>query len=477
LIDAVRTRIAQRCGLARWMLYLYYEGCRADAWLHGVATCKELTNCLRFADFGIAQTAYSALYICTNDGYVCTMRCRFFPVFAAVLAYAVLAYSEHAAAQCSPGDALLSEARAARWLVADDIVANATLDHERFTRPLPKEKPKFSALAFAGLTYQSVESTICTNRGVEEGSLRRVRFSAGVGLAHSPSGVELRFSVLHGRDSLVVPTVPNDDDAEEASAGYGQTLFALRFGHEKWLRALVGFVDPDSGFRNPRAGVAVSAPLAGGSSATSVYLGAGVPVLGLHVVSLLRAGQPEFVNVSVRERRLGSLPIAASFFPTYVREERRVFGTARLHLLTSREIEKARNSSEAPIYLENTTGVLLEGAVEARDARLRYARLRYATSVAGPGVKFGIFELAGYLEATVFRSAFFSNTKVLGTGNRRGTAWGGGLGVTSLLHTMNFGIVFDASAGFNRPELLQILPSGQNQFEFRFAAGLRFDTN
>jgi hypothetical protein len=412
------------------------------------------------------------MYTTMKACYVSRVR-----VSAWALAIAIVVGSRAAKAQCAPGDALLSEARAARWLVADDILANASLDHERFTRPSHEVIPKLTALTFAGVSFQSVGSRACTNRGVEDATLQRLRLWAGIGLTHNPTGLEMRFSVMHGRDGLNVDISPSANDSAEAATGYSQTMLALRFGHEKWLRGLVGFVDPDTGFNRPDGGVTIYAPLAVDRSAPSTYLGASIPLLGVHVVSLFRSGVPEFVNLSSQERRIGTLPISVSFFPTYIREERRVFGTARVHWFAPPGTWRTRDDNGNALYLENTRGATLEAAVEARDARLRQLRLRAGSALGDRTVAHAHMDASAYVEGTVFRSAFFSNAKILGTESTRGTAWGGGVGGNVIFHGPSIGLVMDVNAAFNRPELLQILPSAQNEFEFRGALSLRAETD
>lgn len=390
-----------------------------------------------------------------------------------------MAFSREAAAQCSSGSAL-SEVRAARWLIGDDLLANTTLDHGRFTEPVADEVPKLRALTFGGISAQGIGSTVCTNRGAERGSMQRMRIWGGVGLSHPPTGLELRFSVLHGRDSLNVDLEPQKKNSAEAVAGYSQTMFALRFGHERWLRGMVGIVDPDAGFRRAPEGLTIEAPLGTSQSAPSTYLGASIPQLGLHLMSLFRSGQVEVVNLASQEQRLGTLPLAIAFFPTYLREERRVFATARVHLLSARPLESLDRVSKGKrttmADAESTAGFLAEGSLEARDARLRHARVRYTTGIAGRDD--GVWLSANaYAEATVFRSAFFSNSKVLGTDTPRGTAWGAGAGADCFVQSRTIGLSFQVNAAWNRPELLQILPSVQDQFEVRFVFGVRGETS
>jgi hypothetical protein len=134
-----------------------------------------------------------------------------------------------------------------------------------------------------------------------------------------------------------------------------------------------------------------------------------------------------------------------------------VFGTARVHLYAQPGVVSAEDAKDNTIYLENTRGVLFEAAMEARDARLRQARVRYGAALTGQAPSsvglMGLLDLSGYLEATVFRSAFFSNARIPGTGDTRGTAWGGGAGASVLWHTASFGLLMDFNAALNRPEL------------------------
>jgi hypothetical protein len=403
----------------------------------------------------------------------------------AVLSFFYFWCDRQATAQspCSPqGDAALSETRAARWLMSDEANASATLDSERLWRS-PKElqaPPKLSVLAFAGLSGQTFDLPLCTDRGSRTGDVRRLRSWAGIGLTHQPSGLHVRFSFLYGEDALRSEgdrRRPDDEDAPVSSAGYAQKMFVLRLGHERWFHGTLGFIEAESRFNEPDAGFKIVTPLKQDTSTPGMFVGAMIPALHLGFSTLVRSGKVEVLNVASRDVRLGRLPIEIGFNPMYIHEERRAIGSARVHVFSESEAQLRDADTDEATNGLHTRGATLEASVEARDARFRHGRFRYGHSFAGVREISGShIAITGYLESTVFRSAFFARDIKPENGNTRGTAWGGGFGSNFLLHFPWFGLSFDGLLAFNRPELLQIIPSAQNCLELKGAIAVRLET-
>jgi hypothetical protein len=395
-----------------------------------------------------------------------------------VLCLSMMLGVRRAAAQCAQGDAALSEARAARWLLRDEANASAVLDNERLRRLPPAQLPALHALAFIGISGNGSRLPVCTNSSVLPGELQRNRGWGGVGLTHYPSGLHVRFSFMFGQDSLSVD-LPNSKkkNPPSASAGYRQKVFVVRFGHERWFHGVLGFIEAESRFNRPLPELGVSTPLTADTSIAGVSVGATVPVLHLGFHTLIRSGTLEVLSLGSPDVRLGRLPIAIGFSPTYIAEERRAIGTARVHLFSAPDPMNSYDSETSEISAgSQSSGATLEASVEARDARFRHGRFRYGSSVAFASEQWDRqVEAAGYVEGTVFRSAFFSNGINRDTAERRGTAWGGGVGFNMLLHTPHYGFTADGLLGFNRPELLQIVPAAQNTLEWRFSLGVRVE--
>jgi hypothetical protein len=93
--------------------------------------------------------------------------------------------------------AVLSEARAARWLVGDDVAAQALVDAERAkdreagesTGKDPPDYQIFFAQQGTGQFYVSPEPRfpVCTTRGEMGATFYRLRASAAAGLTHTPT--------------------------------------------------------------------------------------------------------------------------------------------------------------------------------------------------------------------------------------------------------------------------------------------------
>lgn len=169
----------------------------------------------------------------------------------------------------------LSEARAARWLIADDAKLQAMTDMERArltgaVRDLGGAPQAFHVFAgVTGIGQMLFGMPTCTNQRELEGRVERLRLAGNAGFTHAATGLHLRLSFVHAVDRLVVDVRQAGDKAGEvevgdANAGYAQNLFALRFGHERWLQAMVGYVGADRPFDSPsRDGLRLDARLSG----------------------------------------------------------------------------------------------------------------------------------------------------------------------------------------------------------------------
>ena len=400
-----------------------------------------------------------------------------------------------ACAQCGPGSAnqasVASEARRARWLIGDDARFQAVLDDERrhfaetmtLLRAEHREIQVFAATAFA---YQTVwPFQACTNLGSTSGSFERMRGSATVGVTHVETGLHGRVSVTGALDQLHVST-SDDEDATNARAGAHQLLVAARFGHDRWLRAIVGYVGGESTFSQTGTGnvtLVREKPRAGG---TGAFLGATIPIIHTSVVTLVQEGKTELFSVLAHDLRPGRLPFTLSLGPTYIREERQTVGLVRFRALSHESVEidhediyAEENELHHGAGLEHVSiGPILELSAESRDARIRHGRFRVqadSVDAFGGATRRRVLHASAYAEGTFFRSRFFSESLPGGAASPRGTAWGLGGGLVAGFAISPVFVALDAHVGLNRPELLSLLPSGADRPEVRAGVSVRFE--
>lgn len=412
----------------------------------------------------------------------------------------VLACSAPARAACERSVAALSEARAARWLVGDELRLQSTLDLERerlrHAVQLSGTKQSFHVFASGSGVYQRIFGMeTCSNHGPRQGSLDRVRGLLSAGITHDDSGLHVRLSVLHANDHLAVPGIGKKKDAKAATAGYRQNLYALRLGHERWFQTVFGYVDSEQPYTSPGEGGIRIDPRMPTAPAPGYYFGATVPALRTSMVTLLQRGRPEIVSLMASELRPGNLPFSIGLGPTYIREERQVVGLLRLRGFATENVqsmntELTRMGKRVPLtgVSYQSSGPLLELSVEGRDARLRHGRFRYqyvysSRSSAKGWNNRAAADLSVYAEGTLFRSRYFSETHEPASaglpgprlGPRRGNAWGLGGGVVASAQISWIALSMEAIAGLNRPELLALVPSAHNRAEVQFVGSLRFE--
>lgn len=406
----------------------------------------------------------------------------------ALLVSAALGARREAAAACpSTGTpAVLSEARAARWLLGDDLQAQAALDQHRavVAGALAEHglhPPTIEVFSHASLGYQSVFRgfSVCSDQGEMTASLERWRLAGTAGVTHTPTQLQLRVSVVGARDQLSVGDLGSDQD-DSSEAGYQQGVVAVRAGHARWGRALVGFVSPESPYQSPGGGVTLSPRLAPTAGKVSVYYGLSVPALHTHLLVLAHS-RLEVVQLVSSDLPLGPLPLAVSVGPTYVREERQAIGLLRVRGRSADERSAPRPRTwlgEGAEELSATDsrrsgyGPLFEASAEAAGTRLRHARLRFdgfhqAATVVDGGGHHEFLRVAGFVEGTVFRSRFFEEAITRASGAVRGAAWGGGAGALLEVDFSPFALVVDGALGVNRPELLSLMPSSADRLELR----------
>ena len=421
---------------------------------------------------------------------------RFLPVLTAVL----LTVPTAARAECTRTSSALSEARAARWLIGDDLRIQASLDAERLrlreAQQLGGARQPFHLFAAAAAGYQRVFGLeTCSNLGLRDGGLDRFRGAGSVGFTHEATGLHARVSFVHADDHLAVGGLGPPKKAEEATAGYRQELVAVRFGHELWFQGMLGYVSNEAPYTSPGTGIQLN-PRLPASPSPGYFVGASMPILHTSVVTLLQRGKTELVTVLANDLRLPKLPFSVALGPSYIREERQVVGLLRLRGYASEFYEaphrtterQGKRNVEGVSESYDNTGPTLEASMETREARLRHARFRYQF---GRAYRFGAagwggraaYDLGVYAEGTVFRSRFYSESRdVVGTGvqglvlsDKRGTAWGGGAGGNASFQVSWLAFSVDANASVNRPELLSVLPSASYRAELQVFGSLRVE--
>jgi len=410
---------------------------------------------------------------------------------------AVSLVSVRAEAQCLVGgpapavSGVASEARRARWLIGDDARLQANLDEERHRfnhamRVLDQEYRELQVFAATSFTFQTIWPTrVCTNKGWAMASFERMRASAALGLTHTATGLHARVSFVGALDQLNLST-SDDDGSTNARSGSYQWLLAARFGHDRWLRGLVGTVGADQSFEQVGTGDVRLGRDPSARPAPGFFVGASIPLIHTSVVALVQSGKTELVSVMARDLRPGPVPFAFSLGPTYIREEKQMVGLLRIRSLSHDVVdvdrEDVQEDSEGVVHRgasmsHTTVGPLVEISAESRDVRIRHGRFRLQAdsyAVFGSSTKRQLLHGAIYGEGTLFRSRFFSETAPPGEGPR-GTAWGLGAGLSAGFAVAPFFLSFDAHAGWNRPELLSLLPSAADLPEVRVGIAVRFE--
>jgi hypothetical protein len=419
---------------------------------------------------------------------------------AAAMGIAMQLWPQVALAQCPNNNSppVLSEARAARWLIGDDVHAQAQLDHQRAVvashladhAVLP---PTFEVFSHASFGFQGVLGgfPVCSDRGQVSASMERLRLSATVGLTHTPTQLQFRVSFVGARDQLSVGNLGKDGE-DSAEAGYQQGLVAFRLGHARWGRALFGVVTQESPFFSPADSLSLSPRLAGNGTGSRFY-GFSVPALRTHFVTLAQSSGIEVVQLLSSDLPLGPLPFSLSLGPTYIREERQVVGLVRLRGRSGGNRQGPRTQTwmseddgetHGTGSAHSAFGPVVEASTEAGEARLRHARLRFEgftefIRVVHDRSHHKFLRLAGYVEGSVFRSRFFERAIAASSATtpaaQAAAAWGGGLGATLELDTMPVAVVLDTGIGWNRPELLSLMPSSVDQFEVRGGVTFRVE--
>jgi hypothetical protein len=407
------------------------------------------------------------------------------------------AWPEHtASAQCrGASSAILSEARATRWLVGDDFGAQSLIDADRwaerdYREGLGAREPMVHVFGATLGSVQALTSTfpVCSSHGDAEATFRRFRVVGVAGVTDAESGFHLRVSFVGAQDDLHVGA--NDEDDPDATSGYRQPLVAARVGHERWGKVLFGYVAGERAFREVGAEGLTLYPDATTSRAPGYFYGVTVPALRTSLVTLSQRGTPELVSVTTSDLRLPGAPVSASLGPTFIREERQVVGMLRLRGDSQlfgkgprREVHEDEDDGTITTGTATTAGRLgpmFEVSVESRSARLRHARLRYEAAtrrhfLSEEHNSWSHVRAEVYGEGTVFRSRFFSESLAGSTGQERGAAWGGGLGVHLGVGLRPIFLGLDFHTGVNRPELLALLPSAADRIEVQGALVLRFE--
>jgi len=396
---------------------------------------------------------------------------------------------------------VLSEARAARWLVGDDVHSNAQLDGHRghvgaLIRQHGVAPPFFDVYASGSFGYQAVYGfPACVSTGDGIATMERMRVFAAAGLSHAATGLSFRASFVHAQDQLAAnvaqpggkPDSDGDVESEDATAGFRQQLAAVRVGHARWGRLVLGYVWREQPFNSPAYGVSLLPRLAT-SGGAGLFYGLNIPALHTNILTVGRGGTLEFVQVTAYDLELPRVPVALAVGPTYIREERQVVGVFRIRTRAaghghspqdSVEVldgDVSRGTSSSSAHVSPT----IELSTESRDARLRHARFRVdahyeAAFVSDDHASQKVFRVAAGAEGTVFRSRFFSESFASNGTAPRGAAWGVGGGVVTELDLrwVSFGI--DALTGVNRPELLSLMPSAADQPELRLVGSLRVE--
>lgn len=417
----------------------------------------------------------------------------------ALFAVALFAASEGTAeAQCrlpgasSRGTSVASEARRARWLIGDDAQLQANLDEERHRfndamHALDAERRELQVFAATSFTYQTIWPLLaCTNQGSGEASFERMRAGVAIGMTHTATGLHARVSFVGALDQLNLET-SSDDDATNARSGSYQWLVAARFGHDRWFRGLAGTVGADKAFDQVGTGDVQLARERVLRPAPGFFVGASLPFIRTSVIALVQSGNTELVSLMARDLRPGSLPFAFSLGPTYIREERQTVGVLRLRSLSHEAIaidrEDAQAESDGTLHYgasmsHTTVGPMIELSAESRDARVRHGRFRVQAdsfAVFGGETRRELIHGTIYGEATFFRSRFFSESAAGPGESARGTAWGLGGGFTCGISVAPVSVSGDFHAGWNRPELLSLLPSAADLPELRAGVSLRLE--
>ncbi len=390
--------------------------------------------------------------------------------------------------------AALSEARAARWLVGEDLLAQSHLDvHRAYKRGLLAEHgvapPAWEVFATAGVGGQWIAgASACSSRGTEEATLERYRLFGATGVTHRESGLHLRVSFVGAADQLAfdVPrpeaTADSDDD-DVARAGYRQGLVALRFGHHRWGRLVIGRLTAEGAYGNGANGVTLT-PRLPTSRTSPWFYGVDVPALHMSLLTVGDTGGPELIQVMARDLTVPGSSTALSLGPTYIREERQTVGFFRVRgnalgaLGRRKRRPGASTVGDETVFGETSEAAFLgpvaEISVETGDARLRHARFRWEASedsIFMSERQISFVRGSIHAEATVFRSRFFEASRPGG----RPAAFGLGAGLSFDVEWRPFALAVDLSGGFNRPELLSLLPSTAGQAEGRATLGLRVE--
>jgi len=394
------------------------------------------------------------------------------------------------ATPCREGEAppVLSEARAARWLIGDDLRLNASVDVERLKledlyRALDEKRPAIYVFATTGFSWQSVGSIpTCDRRGAPEGRFDRWRVHAAAGAEHVATRLSARVSFVHAMDAVLVPVEGGDDEDEAVLAGYQQSLVSARFGHDRWLRGFVGYVTSESTFATSRA-IARANPT---TRAPGFFIGATVPAIHTSVVTLLQQGQPELVSVMASDLRpSASLPLSLSLGPTYLREERQTVGLLRLRGVSAgsrREPSpETQDGGDGALHGfgkgHSSFGPVAEVSMESMDGRLRHARLRFEAEgltafVAKDHAHKSSFYGGAHAEGTVFRSRAFQASAGAAP---RPAAWGFGGRVFAGFRCDWLTLSLDWNVNRNRPELLSLVPSAADRIEMHGAFSIGVD--
>jgi hypothetical protein len=329
----------------------------------------------------------------------------------------------------------------------------------------------------------------CSTRGLDEGTFLRYRVSASAAVSHLETGLHLRASFVGAIDELGVDTSKSDDlrDEDSAGAGFRQALAALRVGHHRYGRLLVGHVTPEFAFVSPSKNGVTVAPRLRATGTAFWFYGVEIPAIKTSVLAVVGGGAPEVVQVLARDLHVPGSNAAISLGPTYLREEAQTIGLLRVRgnlrgpIDARRRRRMAAGEGEDVIMGEGSEGFFVgptgEVSVEARDARLRHARLRFDARrdhvmVSDDAGHVSFFRAGAYAETTVFRSRFFEESR---PGSPRPTSVGLGAGALFDLEVRPFAFGLDLHAMVNRPELLSLLPSAANLPELRASLTLRLD--
>lgn len=425
-----------------------------------------------------------------------------------LVAFALVAVSAPARAACDRSVPALSEARAARWLIGDDVRMQALLDVERerlrHAARLVDQPQPFHLFAAGHGAYQRVFGIeACSQTGERSGSLERPRGAGTVGFTHTASGLHARLSFLYAGDVISVAGIPvksgDEVTSSDATAGYRQGLVALRLGHEQYFQSLFGYVSAEQPYRTTGSGGARINPRLPISPSPGFFFGGTIPMLHTSIVTLLQAGRPEIISLVANELRPGRLPFSVSLGPTYIREERQVVGLLRLRgfsyenhatprdaFTTTGEGTKRRHVHGVGETYE-ATGPILEVSAETREPRLRHARARWQLVHAWrfasrrDWAERTAFDVLLFADGTLFRSRAFTESREslppsalpMQRGPRRGNAWGFGAGGAVSVQAGWLAFSVESAIGMNRPELLQIVPSAAHRAELQLGGSMR----